>query len=200
MKNRAFRLSLLAIASASIISVSCNQAQSASTPASQPKADGSGLSMAYVHSDSLLAKYELHQMYKGQLEEKAKEIESELQRRSALFQENVANFEKSAGSMSQAQIQQEQMELQQLQQNLMRYRDERTQELADEEQELNELIMADMDSILKIIQEREGYDFIFSYGPASELLLANPAYDITDIVVKDLNEAYQKNKATKKED
>lgn len=201
MKNLATILSVLALAGVIYILVTVKP-QTAGTQAesseSKPmvKADGS-ISIAYVNSDTLLSKYDLHQEFKSKLEAKAADIEMELDRRSKAFQENITVLEQNAATMSQQQIQQTQMELQQLQQGLMQYRDERTQELALEEQELNLAIKADMDSILVKIQNREGYDFIFSYDPASELLMANPAYDITDIVVKELNEAYQQKEANK---
>jgi len=205
MKNLGTILSIIALAGVSYLIISQPSAEAkskdhedTSEPPVKMAADGA-MNIAFVNSDSLLANYELHQEYKAKLEAKADDIERELDRRSQAFQENIAVLEQNAANMSPEQIQQTQLELQELQQRLLQYRDERTQDLAQEEQEFNLLIKADVDSALAKVQAAEGYDFIFSYGTVSELLAANPAYDITDIVVKALNEAYQENKEGEQE-
>jgi Skp family chaperone for outer membrane proteins len=203
MKNLGTILSIVALIGVGYLilnqnSVDTKESKPEKTEQPAVKSEG-GVSIAFVKSDSLLARYELHQEYKAKLEAKALEIDADLERRSKGFQESIADLEQRAASLSPQQIQQSQLELQQIQQNLLKYRDERTQELAAEEQQLTALIKEDMDSVLAKIQAREGYDFIFSYDPASELLATNPAYDITDIVVKALNEAYQNKKGEGKE-
>lgn len=202
MKNLGTILSVLALAGVIYLLVNQNTSVDSSSAAEptevKPKVSGeAGVSIAFVNSDTLLAKYDLHQEFMTKLEGKAADIEKDLERRTKAFQESIRTLEQYANTMSQQQLQQGQLELQQKQQEIMRIRDERTQELALEERDLNLAIKADMDSVLVRIKKREGYDFIFSYGPASELLMANPAYDITDIVVKELNEAYQKNQESK---
>lgn len=200
MKNLGTILSIVALAGVVYLMVSKpsttegpKEGSANNAVAAVAKAEG-GISIAFVKSDSLLSKYELHQDFKSKLEAKAKQIDAELERRSKGFQMSVADLEQRASSLTPQQLQQTQMELQQIQQNLLQYRDERTQELAMEEQKFTALIRDDMDSVLAKIQARDGYDYIFSYDPASELLAANPAYDITDIVVKELNEAYKNKK------
>ena len=199
MKNLGTILSIVALAGVVYLMISKPSAAHSSnesangSSAAMPKVEGS-ISIAFIKSDSLLSKYELHQAFKAKLEAKAQEIDRELERRSKGIQMSVADWQENASSYTPQQLQQTQIELQQLQQNLLQYRDERTQELAMEEQKLTALIREDMDSVLAKIQIRDGYDYIFSYDPASELLAANPAYDITDIVVKELNEAYRNKK------
>ncbi len=193
MKNLGTILSVIALAGVIYLGINNGGAEASTESKMPPKSEGE-LRLAFVRTDTLLTKYELHKELKGKLETKAKEIESELARRNEAFQENFKVLEQQAASMSQEQIQQTQMELQQIQQGLLQYRDERTQELAREEQELTMLIMEDMDAILDSLRLENGYDFIYSYDPASNLLSANPSYDITDIVVKALNDSYQKKK------
>ncbi len=195
MKNLGTILSFIALAG--VLYLLTQGSASDSAPSQMPaKADGE-LRLAYVNTDTLLSRYELHKELKTQLEAKAKDIENELARRSAVFQENFKVLEQQAGAMTQEQIQQTQMELQQIQQQILQYRDERTQELVQEEQELVELIRQDMDAIIDSLKVEKGYDFIFSLDQASNLLGANPAYDITDIVVKALNESYTAKKESK---
>ncbi len=194
MKNLGTILSAIALVGVIYLLVQGNDSNAETTVQMPAKAEGE-LRLAYVNTDTLLSKYELHKELKLQLEEKAKEIEQSLADKTAAFQENFKYLEQQAGSMTQEQIQQTQMELQQIQQQILQYRDERTQELVQEEQKLVELIREDMDAIIDSLKVEQGYDFIFSFDQASNLLGANPAFDITDIVVKALNETY----AAKKE-
>lgn len=193
MKNLGTILSVIALVGVIYLVINTPAEENASQSNLPAKAEGE-LRLAFVNTDSLLAKYELHQELKAKLETKAKEIESEMARRTEIFQENFKVLEQQAASMTQEQIQQTQMELQQIQQGLLQYRDERTQELAQEEQELTLMIMDDMNAVLDSLKKEHAYDFIFSYDRSSNLLAANPAYNITDMVIKALNESYARKK------
>jgi outer membrane protein len=154
-----------------------------------------GLNLAFVDTDSLVSKYDYHQELKAKLEGRAQNMEADLASKSKTFQENITILEQQAGNMSPQQIQQAQAELQQKQQELMMYRDEQSQALSREEQELTLLLKEDMDNLLDSLKVEMGYDFIFSFDPTSSVLAANPEWDITDIVVEGLNKAYAAKKS-----
>ncbi|MGK0406565.1 MAG: outer membrane protein [Roseivirga sp.] len=154
-----------------------------------------GLNLAFVDTDSLVSKYDYHQELKAKLEGRAQNMEADLASKSKAFQENITILEQQAGNMSPQQIQQAQAELQQKQQELMMYRDEQSQALSREEQELTLLLKEDMDNLLDSLKVEMGYDFIFSFDPTSSVLAANPEWDITDIVVEGLNKAYAAKKS-----
>jgi outer membrane protein len=154
-----------------------------------------GLNLAFVDTDSLVSKYDYHQELKSKLEGRAQNMEADLASKSKAFQENITILEQQAGNMSPQQIQQAQAELQQKQQELMMYRDEQSQALSREEQELTLLLKEDMDNLLDSLKVEMGYDFIFSFDPTSSVLAANPEWDITDIVVEGLNKAYAAKKS-----
>ena len=159
------------------------------------KQENGGVRIAYIDTDSLVAKYDYHLELRSKLEKKAKALESDLAKKSQVFQENVQLLEQQAGSMSQEQLQASQMDLQQSQQRLIAYRDEKAQELQLEEQQLNLLIKVDMDDILDDMREEFNIDFILSYDPSSILLDANEEYNITEIVAERLNEKYRNQEA-----
>ncbi len=152
----------------------------------------SGVRIAYIDTDSLVEQYDYHLELRTKLEKKAKALEVDLAEKSQVFQENVQLLEQQAASMSQEQLQAAQMDLQQSQQRLISYRDEKAQELAEEEQQLNLLIKEDMDDILDDIREEFGLDFILSYDPSSILLDANEDYNITEMVAERLNAKFRK--------
>lgn len=193
MKNLGLILSIVALIGVGYLMVQGNDSvestESAAEEPSYGSADGS-LKMAYINIDTLINAYDLHKELKAKLEAKAAEIDKDLQSKGEVFKENLALFEQNAANMSPQQLQQAQAELQQSQQQYMLYREERGRELAQQEQELAQLIKEDMDAILDSMKVAQGYDFIFSFDQASNLLAANPKWDITDMVVEALNKKH----------
>lgn len=153
---------------------------------------GAAIRIGFVNSDSLVSQSEMHQKYQKIIQDKAGAVELELERLKGGLQENLSTLEQYMGSMTDEQIQRAQMEFQAEQQKFLQYQEVKGQELALEQQDYSRIISDQLDTIMEAIRVREGLDFIFTQDPVSELLAANPAYNITDIVVKDLNEAYRK--------
>lgn len=151
----------------------------------------SHIRMAWLNTDSLVANYDYHRQLRTQLESKFKRMEADIARRTDLLKENYEVLQKQAPRLNQEKLQRAQQELMLKEQELRAYSNERAEELSQEEQELNLMIKEDMDVILDSVKEEYKLDFIFSYDPNSILLNANPQYEITDIVVKRLNEKYK---------
>ncbi len=150
--------------------------------------------MAYINYDTLVARYSYQQELKTQLELKAKELEADLAQRSKVFQENVSLLQEKAASLSPERLQQEQAELQQVQQRLMMYQQQKQQELAQEEQKLVDMLRKDMDDELEKIKADYNLDFIFSFDKTSDVLAVDSTYEITDLVIKRLNDKYNESK------
>jgi len=64
--------------------------------------------------------------------------------------------------------------------------------LMGKQQELQSKMKSDMDSVLVKMKDELALDFILLYDENSALIYANKDYDITDVVVKKLNENYGK--------
>lgn len=156
--------------------------------------DFSNLRIAYINYDSLVVRYDYHKELKEKLEKEAKALETELARRSKIFQEDVAILQQRASELSEERLQSAQMELQQKQQELMMYRDQQTQRLAEQEQELTSLLRDDLDDVLKQIREEYELDLIFSYDSRSDLLAADEGLNVTESVLNRLNEKYKASK------
>ena len=165
------------------------------TPATSAQTEtpttGEGLRIGIIYPDTLALEYEFQKGLAKTLEAKAKRMEADMERRGRQFEENVRVLQKEAPNLSQAQLQQAQMELAQKEQELMQYRDARAQELMQEQAQLNELIMADLQVVIKELQEELNLDFILSADRASNILYASPAFDITDQAVEKLNRNFK---------
>ncbi|MFN4298425.1 MAG: OmpH family outer membrane protein [Thermaurantimonas sp.] len=150
----------------------------------------SGLKIAYVRMDSLVANYEHHKELKKQLEQKYKSMEADMARRTKIFEENYRELEKEAKNLSPRELQAAEAELMAKQQELVRYRDSRAQELLAEEAKLNAIIKKDLDEVIDDLAKEFGLDLVFTYDAAGTILYGKADYDITAEVVKRLNDRY----------
>ncbi|MFN3952678.1 MAG: OmpH family outer membrane protein [Thermaurantimonas sp.] len=153
----------------------------------------SSLKVAYVRMDSLVANYEHHKELKRQLEQKYKSMEADMARRTRIFEENYRELEKEAKNLSPRELQAAEADLMAKQQELMRYRDSRAQELLAEEAKLNSLIKKDLDDVVDELAKEYGLDLVFTHDAAGTILYGKTEFDITQEVVKRLNERYLSN-------
>lgn len=162
--------------------------------------DFKGVRIAYIDTDTLVSKYDLHRELQEKLASKARILEQDMANKAQVFQQNVELLQQQAGNMSEAELQAAQMDLQQTQQQLMAYRDEKGAELAKEQRSLDSLIMDDLKDIVENVKDEFGLDYILSYDPNSILLAANENYNITSVVVERLNKKRNQGKASKEEE
>jgi len=148
------------------------------------------LRVGYINNDTLIAGYAYQQELRESLENQARLLDADLQKRTNVFEENYTLLEQEAPNMSPEELQYAQADLMQRQQELIQYRDARAQELAEEEARLTNELLDDLNAVLKELKKEQRIDFIFSLSPTSSLLMANDRYDMTRQVVSRLNENY----------
>lgn len=154
------------------------------------EAAATGLKVAYIRMDTLVAKYEHHKELRRQLEQKYKSMEADMARRTRIFEENYRELEKEAKNLSPRELQAAEADLMAKQQELMRYRDSRAQELLAEEAKLNSLIKKDLDEVVEELAKEFQVDLVFTMDAAGTILYGKADFDITSEVVKRLNERY----------
>ena len=81
-----------------------------------------------------------------------------------------------------------------MQQSLQLREQSLTSQLLKEQEEFNTKLKKDLDSFLKEYNKDKKFDYILSYSSlgGSQILLANPTYNITDDVIKGMNERAEK--------
>ena len=161
-----------------------------STAVEEDSTASTGLRVAYINNDTLIAGYAYQQELRESLENQARLLDADLQKRTKVFEENYTLLEQEAPNMSPEELQYAQADLMQRQQELIQYRDARAQALAEEEARLTNELLDDLNAVLKELKKEQGIDFIFSLSPTSSLLMANDRYDMTQQVVSRLNENY----------
>jgi outer membrane protein len=159
-----------------------------------------GAKIAYIESDTLIARYEYRKELSAKFEARAKKAEAELAVYSKAFEENYRVLLEQRDKLSPQQLQSAQMELQQKEQEIMQMRDQKTAELQQEEAELTQLVMDDVREVVEELKTELGVDYILSKGQGSNVMSANEQYNITEMVITRLNKRYEdKQKETEKD-
>ncbi len=171
--------SLLIVALAISI-VSCNKA-----------ADVKEVKTAYVDTSKLLEEYteakDIEAKYKAKSDEMGRELEAEVNR----FKSEAANFQKNAQANGQAWAQQKGAELQKREQQLSYAQQAMIQQLQQESGTEMDTLVKSVKKYIKDYGKKEGYGYIYGTGEAVSILYAEDKYDITDELIKLLNDKYK---------
>ncbi|RAI99695.1 periplasmic chaperone for outer membrane proteins Skp [Chitinophaga skermanii] len=163
-----------------------NAAKSASDSASSA---ATGLKIAYVDLDSLEAHYEFFKQKKAELERKQLAMDNEIQADARVLQEQYNSLQRRANTLTQAEGEAIQRDLMAKNQNLEQKRQTLSRQYMEVEQSFNDELRKKLDSFLLKFNADKRYGYIFSYRDGgTNILYKDPAYDITDVVTKGLND------------
>lgn len=177
-----------------------NSSQKKVQPVANKDGKNPALRLAYVNSDTLLLKYDFYKDTKRDLENKQRVIQSDLVNRRNALQNEVQSYQKTAYSMTQQQAAETERRLMQKEQELIKYGQTVEQGYLEQEKKLNEKLYNNIADYLKVYAEQNGYTYIFGYTRAGgSVLFADQAYEVTEEVIKGINEEYKnQQKAEKK--
>lgn len=191
-------LKSLVIAGVAVFAISaCNKAtQSADTATAEgtTAAAKTDVKIAYVQTDSLIAKYTFYKEKSGEITEKGKRYETELGTRARGFEQEVANFQQTATSMTMNQARAKEEELAKKQNNLVTYRDNLMRELSEDEAKLYADVYDQVQAYLTEYAKENGIDMILSYTRGGAVWYSDAAFDVTDKVLEGLNKKYEASK------
>jgi outer membrane protein len=168
---------------------SCNNKPNTSTPAVASGGPATG-KIAYVNVDTLQAKYTFWKAEADALTAEQARVESELQRSAQQLQNDISAFQQraQAGTLSEAEGKAAQQRLGQMQQSLETRRTTLAEQLQDKQLAFSEKLQKNIDEYLAIYNKDNRYDYILSYSKVGQILYANKSLDITEDVLKGLNE------------
>ena len=168
---------------------------SGSSSASTTTAAVGDVSIAYINSDSVLKYYDFLKDNKVVIEEKSKKMDTDFRNRAQSLQSEITAYQRNVSNLTIGQAKALEEDLTKKQQNLQLYQQSLSQELMNDEAKLNQELYKRITDYLKIYSEQNGFQYVFKFDPSSDVLFGNKALDITDAVVKGLNEAYQTEKS-----
>jgi len=156
--------------------------------------------IAFINADSILSQYAMAKEIKAQLEDKVKKVQSELAAREQAFQKKATDFQQKyqAKQLTQEQAQKTNEQLMQEKQSLEGMSSQYQQLIGQQQQELTIALHDTIANYLKRFNKDGKFDYIWNYRNGGDLLFQNPGFDITNVVLKGLNEDYKKHNQGKK--
>ncbi|MEO6175989.1 MAG: OmpH family outer membrane protein [Flavobacterium circumlabens] len=146
---------------------------------------------AYVDTSVLMKEYteakDLEAKYKGQAEEKGRQLQAEITR----FKQDAASFQSQAQANGQAWAQQRGAELQKREQQLGYAQQALSQQLQQESGVEMDSLVSGVKKFIKEYGKKNGYSYIYGTGDAATVLYAEEKYDITKDIIKALNDKYK---------
>lgn len=151
----------------------------------------SDVKIAYVNSDSILKHYDYFEMRTKALEAKGQRLDQEFRNRAQGLQDEYANYQRTVNNLTLSQVKAVEEDLGKKQQNLQLYQQRLNQELAQDEAKLNRDLYDKITAFLKDYSKENGLQVVLKYDPSSDVLYGGDALDITNDVLKGLNEKYK---------
>jgi outer membrane protein len=147
--------------------------------------------IAYVDIDTFESNYEYLKTKREEFNKRQLAMQNELERSAQQYQNNVEAFQRKAqsGNISQSEGEATQKQLLQMQQSLRLREQALTDQLLKEKDDFNQNLHDQLDSFLADYNKNKTYDYILSYSKVgSQILFANRDLDITNDVIKGMNE------------
>jgi len=158
---------------------------------------------AYIDTSKLLEEYTEAKDIDAKYKAKSEEIGRKLEVEEANFKSDAAYFQKNAQANGQAWAQQKGAELQKRQQELQYGAQQFAQQIQSAHATEMDTLVKSVKSFIKDYGKKNGYSYIYGTGEAATVLYAEEKYDITNEIVKLLNDKYKaadKKDEAKKED
>jgi outer membrane protein len=162
---------------------------------SSANSDSAGyhLPVAYIQTDSLLRNYNFYIDRNEKIMNKLEKERVTLNQRSQKLQSDYLDYQQKAQAnayLSRERMQQEETRLSRLQNELQQYAARVDEELAAEQNNLNQQLQDTILSALKLYNIPQKYQIIFSNVGTDNILYANDSYDITQNIIEFLNARY----------
>ena len=201
MKKTILFLSALAIAASAFVSCN-NPAAPVDTPAAADSTAVAG-SIVFFNIDQVMNGYDMANDLRSVVETKVSGIQAEIDRRGNKLQKDINDFqskiEKGLLTRSVAEVQQE--KLQKQQNDYQQFVIKKQNEMAEEQQVmLNQIADAIAEYVKEYNAEKNFAMILTTSGDilSAPVVVGNPTLDITEELLKGLNEAYVKTKAAEK--
>lgn len=174
--------SLLILALALAV-ISCNK--EAGSPAA------SGLKTAYVDTEKLSKEYEEFKDLDSQSKTKQEVLGRELETKVQQFRLDASSYQQEAQAKGPQWAQLKGQELQKREQELGIEQQSMAKQLQDEFGAKNDTVVKKMKKFIQDYGKKNGYDYIFSSADVSSIMYAKNGYNITEEILKQLNDNYK---------
>ena len=154
----------------------------------------SQLRVAYVDIDSLLNDYQMYIDKRDEFVEDQSNSQAELQNRSQQLQQEFQDLQQklNKGLITRAKARMMQQELGQKEQQLYQLRNNLTSQLAEKEQVIYRQVLNSVMDFMEDYADEHNYHYVLSYSFGGPVLYSAEKFNVTQDVVKGLNQEYTK--------
>lgn len=160
-----------------------------------------GSRIAYIDIDTFEANYESLKAKKAEFEAQKNAMKGELQRSATQFRADLEATQRKyqEGTLSQADAAAAEKRLGQMQQTLSAREESMSKQFQEKLEAFNKELHERMNEFLSEYAETHGLDYVFSYSESAPVLMyGKPAMNITQDVIKGMNERAKAAPATEK--
>jgi len=153
--------------------------------------------LAYINTDSLLLKYDYAKLLKEKMLKKEESSRADFNEKAKVFQQDLREHQRKLqnnGYLSLDRAQKEEQRLAKANQDLQDLNTRLTNELMAEQNKINAELRDTLMSYLKEYNKTKGYKVILSNTMGDNILYSEPGVDITNDIVKALNDRYNTSK------
>ncbi|SOC79422.1 periplasmic chaperone for outer membrane proteins Skp [Salinimicrobium sediminis] len=143
---------------------------------------------AYVDTTVLIQEYSEMKEVEADFTERSESLKKELDSAAQGFQQEVMAFRENAATMSEAERQAKQEELMQKQQILQQQQQMRSGQLRQEGDAVIDSLITKVKDFVKVYGEENDYTYIFGSNESANIMYAEEGLDITQDILKELNE------------
>ena len=202
--NKASLFSAAVLTGLSLIAASCNNTQQNTTGENKaPEATAAQGAIVYFNLDTILNDYDMANDLRSVVETKVNSINQEVTRRRNKIEKDIKAFSDklNTGLLTQSVAQTQNQKLVEQQQSFETYAGQKQQEILEEQQVMmNQIADAINNYITEFNADGKYAMIIATQGDilSTPVVAADPALDITDILLEGLNAAYVKEKNSQK--
>lgn len=153
--------------------------------------------IAYVNIDSLLNEYDYYNDKQTEFLKEQQKQEAKLNSKGKALERKAMEFQNKVqkGLVTSNQAQQMQNQLMREQQNLLQLKDQISMDMMNRQQQTLQDIYKNIVNAIKDYNKNGKYKMILGNTAGQNVLVADSALNITDIIIERLNEEYQKKQA-----
>ena len=159
----------------------------------QPLNEG-GLNIAFVNSDTVSKYYEFAKKIQKTLTTKRSEAEGQIKSKYFAYESLVQEFEKASPIMGDREKMEKAQKIRLLEQEIMQVEQQLSEQVSRQELELTQSYIVKTNDYMQEIGKTLGYNYVMSYRVGGAMLYANERHDITNEIIKLLNERYESSK------
>ncbi len=147
--------------------------------------------VGFVRSNELVYGYEGMKDAQFLQESKSREYKSNFDTLQSDFQKALSQYNLGLSGFSKEEKQEKERMLAMQQQNLKKYSESIQQSISESDQSLTQGILTQINSFVEEYAKKHGYSLIFGTTTSGNILYGEPAMDVTQDVLKQLNENYK---------